>query len=239
MSGVALANQTKERAKTESSWISPILWILVFFLGKTSAIHIELWFRCAPGKSSWTGLSLVWFAGVTPEHGNPKRKWGQRIHANVEGATKQKLLRVESEAWGWFTGIWSTSSSQTTKPGPSAHCQAESRQGISVLVRQVFIRFLGLQLGGRFGYFLFFLLRGGKVESGATGKGGGGYWKSQEGGGVSRGRGEGAGSVSAGNLGGGGLRGRNAHQDKVRLKSGPKSLEIICFRGCRAYLDRA
>ena len=45
------------------------LWILVFFfLGKTSTIHIELLFRFAPGKSSWTGLSLVWFAGATPDY---------------------------------------------------------------------------------------------------------------------------------------------------------------------------
>ena len=43
------------------------LWILVFFLGKTSTIHIEL---CSGMplfvKSSWTDLSLVWFAGATP-----------------------------------------------------------------------------------------------------------------------------------------------------------------------------
>ena len=38
-----------------------------FFLGKTSTIHIELLFRNAPGKSSRTDLSLVWFAGATPE----------------------------------------------------------------------------------------------------------------------------------------------------------------------------
>ena len=55
------------RAKTKSSWIRPFLWILVFFLGKISAIHIELLFQNAPGKSSWTGLSLVWFARVTPD----------------------------------------------------------------------------------------------------------------------------------------------------------------------------
>ena len=64
---LAPANQTKERAKTKSSWLSPILWILGVFLGKTNAIHIELLFRNAPRKSSWTGLSLVWFAGVTPD----------------------------------------------------------------------------------------------------------------------------------------------------------------------------
>ena len=45
----------------------PFLWILVFFLGKTSTIHIELLFRNAPVKSSWTDLSLVWFAGATPD----------------------------------------------------------------------------------------------------------------------------------------------------------------------------
>ena len=67
-SGVAPANQTNERVKTRSSWIShKFLWILVAFLGKTSAIHIELWLQFALRKSSWTGLSLVWFAGVTPD----------------------------------------------------------------------------------------------------------------------------------------------------------------------------
>ena len=72
-SGVAPANQTKWRAKTrEVHEFRPFLWILVFFLGKTSAIHIELWFQSAPGKSSWTGLSLVWFARVTPG-GDPAR----------------------------------------------------------------------------------------------------------------------------------------------------------------------
>ena len=66
--GVAPANQTKESAKTKSSWISPIFsWILVFFPRKTSTIHIELLFRNAPAESSWTDLSLVWFAGATPE----------------------------------------------------------------------------------------------------------------------------------------------------------------------------
>ena len=58
----------QRKGQTKSSWISPIfLWTLVFFLGKTSTIHIELLFRNAPAKSSWTGLSLVWFAGVTPD----------------------------------------------------------------------------------------------------------------------------------------------------------------------------
>ena len=61
-SGVAPANQTKERGTTKSSWISPIfVWILVFFLGKTSTIHIELLFRNAPAKVHeptflWFGL---------------------------------------------------------------------------------------------------------------------------------------------------------------------------------------
>ena len=68
-SGVAPANQTKERAKTKSSWISPIFVNSgVFFLRKTSTIQIELLFRNAPVKSSWTDLSLVWFAGVTPDN---------------------------------------------------------------------------------------------------------------------------------------------------------------------------
>ena len=69
-SGVAPANQTKKRAKRKVHEFRPFLWILVFFLRKTSTIHIELLFRNTPAKSSWTDLSLVWFAGATPE--NPK-----------------------------------------------------------------------------------------------------------------------------------------------------------------------
>ena len=57
----------KKGAKRKVHEFRPFLWILVFFLGKTSTIHIELLFRNAPAKSSWTGLFLVWFAGVTPE----------------------------------------------------------------------------------------------------------------------------------------------------------------------------
>ena len=52
----------------------PFLWILVFFPGKASAIHIELLFQKAPGKSSWTGLSLVWSAGVTPDSARHHRE---------------------------------------------------------------------------------------------------------------------------------------------------------------------
>ena len=38
----------------------------MFFLRKTSTIHIELLFRNAPARSSRTDLSLVCFAGATP-----------------------------------------------------------------------------------------------------------------------------------------------------------------------------
>ena len=57
----------KKGPKREVHEFCPFLWILVFFLGKTSTIHIELLFRNAPAKRSWTDLSLVWFAGVTPD----------------------------------------------------------------------------------------------------------------------------------------------------------------------------
>ena len=67
-SGVAPANQTKESAKTKSSWISPIFVNSgVFPWENKHDSHIELLFRNAPAKSSWTDLSLVWFAGATPE----------------------------------------------------------------------------------------------------------------------------------------------------------------------------
>ena len=67
VSGVAPANQTKERAKTKSSWISPIFlcefWC--FSLGKQARnSHIELLFRNAPAKSSWTDFFFFWFAGA-------------------------------------------------------------------------------------------------------------------------------------------------------------------------------
>ena len=53
----------KKGPKRKVHEFRPFLWILVFFLGKTSAIRIELWCRFAPKKSSWTGLSLVWLPG--------------------------------------------------------------------------------------------------------------------------------------------------------------------------------
>ena len=53
----------KKGPKRKVHEFRPFLWILVFFLGKTSTIHIELLFRNAPVKSSWTDLSLVWLLG--------------------------------------------------------------------------------------------------------------------------------------------------------------------------------
>ena len=41
----------------------------MFFLRKTSTVHIELLFRNAPAKSSRTDFLLVWFAGATPDFG--------------------------------------------------------------------------------------------------------------------------------------------------------------------------
>ena len=68
----------KKGPKRKVHEFRPFLWILVFFLSKTSTIHIELFFRNAPAKNSWTDLSLVWFAGATPEF--------------VSGVTMQRLL---------------------------------------------------------------------------------------------------------------------------------------------------
>ena len=62
-------NQRKGQNDEKFIWISPIFVNSgVFFLRKTSTIHIELLFRNAPAKNSWTDLSLVWFAGPTPEN---------------------------------------------------------------------------------------------------------------------------------------------------------------------------
>ena len=60
----------KKRPKRKVHEFRPFFsWILVLFLRlrKTSAIHIELLFRNAPVRSSWTDLSLAWFAGATPD----------------------------------------------------------------------------------------------------------------------------------------------------------------------------
>ena len=113
--GVALAKQNKERAKEmakpKSSWISSMfVWILVFFLGKTSAIHIELLFQFAPGKSSWTGLSLVWFAGVTPES-TTRRKGAQECaqkspFSTVPCKTKPPDLKQPGQEDRVWARVW-------------------------------------------------------------------------------------------------------------------------------------
>ena len=52
----------KKGPKRKVHEFRPCLWILVFFLRKTSTIHIELLFRNAPAKSSWSSWTdLFWF----------------------------------------------------------------------------------------------------------------------------------------------------------------------------------
>ena len=92
-SGAAPANQTKETAKTKSSWISPIFVNSGVFLRNTSMIHIELLFRNAPAKSSWTDLSLVWFARATPEMYDP-------IFLQLPGTDLRQDLAILSQK-GW------------------------------------------------------------------------------------------------------------------------------------------
>ena len=60
-SGVAPANQTKERAKTKSLWISPtFVIILLFFLRKTSTIH-KLNFCSGMPLRKVHELTFLWF----------------------------------------------------------------------------------------------------------------------------------------------------------------------------------
>ena len=56
----------------------------MFFLRKTSTIHIELLFWNAPVKSSWTDLSSVWFAGATPVTIFFKHLFGKLVHISGE-----------------------------------------------------------------------------------------------------------------------------------------------------------
>ena len=67
-------NQRKGQNDKFMNFAHFFVWILVFFLRKTSTIHIELSLRNAPAKSSWTDLSLVWFAGATPDADREKVK---------------------------------------------------------------------------------------------------------------------------------------------------------------------
>ena len=67
-SGVAPANQTKKGPKRKVSWISPIFcefWC--FSLRKRARFTLNLCSGMPLRKSSWTDLSLVWFAGATPD----------------------------------------------------------------------------------------------------------------------------------------------------------------------------
>ena len=76
------------------------------FLGKTSTIHIEFWFEFVPAKSSWTDLSLVWFAGTTPDgrcRGFPSPV-GKRPITIIQ---KQKLFRETSEDKNGALDPWS------------------------------------------------------------------------------------------------------------------------------------
>ena len=73
-SGVARQTKPKKGPERKVHEFRPFFVNSGIFLGKTSMIHVELLFRNATGKSSWTGLSLVWFAGVTPEVRCSRRK---------------------------------------------------------------------------------------------------------------------------------------------------------------------
>ena len=78
------------------------------FLRKTITTHIELLFQNAPVKSSWTDLSLVWFAGATPEttnmaffcrRCNRRPTWGEAgfplFKPNLEDLCKGEFWRSE------------------------------------------------------------------------------------------------------------------------------------------------
>ena len=66
---------TKERAKTKSSYeFRPFLCEFGCLpLGKQARFTYRTLFRSAPAKSSRTDLSLIWFAGATPEKRADKR----------------------------------------------------------------------------------------------------------------------------------------------------------------------
>ena len=98
-SGVAPANQTKERAKMKSSWISPFLWILVFFLRKTSTIHIE--FCSGMPLRKVHELTFLWFGLPGPLLKNV------RISGTEKRLGLPSLQKCVCDNFGeiWF-GIW-------------------------------------------------------------------------------------------------------------------------------------
>ena len=110
--GVSCTGPLRERAKMKSSWISPIFVNSGVFPWENKRDSNRTLVPVCPGKSSWTGLSLVWFAGVTPEIWNflnnsrglaghyPVKqglcgKSHQKVHPNV----RQNLCHTVS-LWG-------------------------------------------------------------------------------------------------------------------------------------------
>ena len=78
-SGVAPANQTKERAKTKSSWISPIFVNSgVFPLGKQARFTLNFCSGMPPGKVHEPAFLWFGFAGATPEWRD--KMYSQRTH---------------------------------------------------------------------------------------------------------------------------------------------------------------
>ena len=109
--------------------VDRVRWTLAIgvLLRKTSAISIELLFRNAPGKTSWTGLSLVWFAGVTPE--------------SCRGATggRLEILKISRRSFPYSSCAGATSTiSATCTSTYQTTCGASSRIARLSLARSLF-----------------------------------------------------------------------------------------------------
>ena len=71
------------------------------FPWETSTIHIEFWLEFAPAESSWTDLSLVWFAGTTPEKEMPPPP-----QKKTQGKSQKKSKEIEKKK-DWRFRVWS------------------------------------------------------------------------------------------------------------------------------------
>ena len=65
-------------------------------------IHIELLFRNVPVKSSWTDLSLVWFAGATPDKNGSKNWWSEITSSILWCCLSSDFLGIFAVSFSFF-----------------------------------------------------------------------------------------------------------------------------------------
>ena len=104
-----------------------------FSPGKTSTIHIELLFRNAPVKSSCTHLSLVWFAGATPERNSLSSVFETVLPETVFGPFLKYLEVLKAQPFKalFLVGISARRKKYLAPPPPKIPRKPPSQPGAS------------------------------------------------------------------------------------------------------------